>query len=263
MLVTSALLPLREGGGALVRGHRRPASPRAGLSPARSTIRRSDSSRPLAGPSAMPLGCCLRSWSEGARCPQFRCGPVSAPPWSQTPPRAPGLAVATGPCGLPGHRAVGPRFDRLRGSSPSPLRVTAWSSRCLRFTPVLPDGRARLASSWAATPSAAGIALAPPSFSGRTDSAEKVTGSGSRKPASEHGFSAVCVEGFSHRPEGLRRGKSRSQRSSRLRRLVRLGTDQTDMGPSASRRLDRRPARRSRGKRLPDSASKRMGGRLH
>ncbi len=47
-----------------------------------------------------------------------------------------------------------------RGSISSPLRATAWSSRCLRFVGDLAAVDARLASPWLAGPSAAGISPA-------------------------------------------------------------------------------------------------------
>ena len=88
--------------------------------------------------------------------------PISAMPRSQTPPRSPrpchwwALVVAFRYCDT-----VGPRMITSRGSIASPSRVAAWSSRCLRFTPVLADDRARLTSSWVASPSMTGIAPAP------------------------------------------------------------------------------------------------------
>ena len=83
----------------------------------------------------------------------------SAMPRSLTPPRSPRprrertLVVA-----FREEQPVVPRVINSRGCITSPGWVAAWSSRGLRFATVLADGPARLASPWAATPSAVGIA---------------------------------------------------------------------------------------------------------
>ena len=57
-------------------------------------------------------------------------------------------------------KPVGPRIIDLRGWIASPLRVAAWTSRCLRFAAALTDVHARLASPWVASPSTTGISPA-------------------------------------------------------------------------------------------------------
>ena len=59
------------------------------------------------------------------------------------------------PSGCLSPSALGSRVYEARSLH---LTVAAWSSHCLRFATVLADGPARLASPWAATPSAVGIA---------------------------------------------------------------------------------------------------------
>ena len=58
------------------------------------------------------------------------------------------------PSGHPSRSALGSHAYEAQSLH---LSVAAWSSRCLRFATALTDGPARLASPWAATPSAVGI----------------------------------------------------------------------------------------------------------
>ena len=144
--------------------------PVTGFPGLRGPIKRSDSSRPLGGPSAPPLGYRRRSSREAARSPQFRCGTVS----DHAVVSDPAAGSRSGPSDrylLPSRHktrsARGLIADEALSLHPCglrPRRRAVYASRCAsRHTPQDSLRRGGLALRRREF-----HPLAPPSFAGRT-----------------------------------------------------------------------------------------------